>query len=150
MTTEELYEKMEKNINTAMSKLDKKIDSNINILGKQIKSLNSDMNSKVKILGRQIKTLKDDMNSKFNDINSKFNDINSNFNDIYSNLNDINSNLKQLNNKIDTVTNTNLAQILLNQTDFKNEINKKVTYNELEHKKLDCRITELEIQRIHF
>ena len=59
----------------------------------------------------------------------------------------MNMNFKKLNDKLDGVTNSNIAQILSNQTKFQNEVNKKNKYNELEHKKFDCRITELELKK---
>lgn len=122
MTTEELYEKISITINN----LDKKMENNINKLDKKI-------DKNIKRLESQVKDLKNDTSKQIKDLR-----------------NDMNLNFKKLNDKLDGVTNSNLAQILVNQTNFKNEINKKTTYNELEHKKLDCRITELELQGRYF
>lgn len=88
-----------------------------------------------------------EMKKEFKNVNIRLDNVEKRLDNVEMEVQKMKVNLEKVNDKLDNVTNSNLAQILFNQTKNQKEINNKMTYNELEHKKFDCRITELELQK---
>lgn len=109
------------------------VDELFEKMDQKINDLDKKMDQKINGLDKK-------MNKKFNNLETQMTDL----------RNDMNNNFEKINNKLDGVTNSNLAQILTNQIKFQNKINSQIRYNELEHKKLDCRISELELRKYQY
>ncbi len=102
-------------------------------------------------LYKKIESKFENIDNRFDSLENRFGDMKNSFEnkfeEIDNKIGEVNTNVKKINEKLDMVTNSNIAQILTNQMRFQNEINGKIRYDELEHKKFDCRISELELQK---
>ena len=105
------------------------------------------------------------MDKKFHDIDNKFNKSFKEVNDKMDNgfkkikdkvdngfkeINDkVDEESRKINNKLDVITNSNMAQILSAQTNNMKQMNQKldkyIEKNEVEHKKFDYEISNLEM-----
>ncbi len=112
---------------------------------------NEELYKKIESKFENIDNRFDSLENKFDNLENRFGDMKNSFEnkfeEIDNKIGEVNTNVKKINEKLDMVTNSNIAQILTNQMRFQNEINGKIRYDELEHKKFDCRISELELQK---
>ena len=143
MTTEELYEKIDNKFNVVINGLEKKMDNRFDKIENRLNKVENRLD-KVENGLNKVENRLDKVENRLDKVENTVDNIHIKVQDLRD---DMNANFKKINDKLDGVTNSNIAQILSNQTKFKNQINNKTTYNELEHKKFDCRITELELQR---
>ena len=145
MTTEELYINLDNKFNKTINEIEERLENKFNKTINEVEErLENKFNKSINEMGQ---SLENKFTKSINELDKK---IDNRFDKVGKQVQELkigmDENFKKINDKLDGVTNSNIAQILSNQTNFKNKINKENTYNKLEHKKFDCRITELELQ----
>ena len=95
-------------------------------------------------MNKRFKEFDDKMNKGFKEVNDK---MNKGFREIN---NKMDNGFAEVNNKLDVLANSNMAQILISQTQSTKEINEKldkyIAKNEIEHKKFDYEIADTKMK----
>ena len=141
MQIEELWDKIQnelveiktntKELNIKIDNVEKRLDAKID---KVEKSLNAKIDKVEKRLDAKIDNVEKCLNAKVDNVKTELNEK----------FDSVNGRLDRLENKVDIMANVNVAKILEQQTQMRQELNNKIDQymlqNNLEHKKFDYQI----------
>lgn len=124
-------------------KIDKRLDKMDDRFDKIDQRLDK-MDDKFGKIDQRFQQFDDKMNKGFKEVNDK---MNKGFREIN---NKMENGFAEVNNKLDVLANSNMAQILISQTQSTKEINEKldkyIAKNEIEHKKFDYEIADTKMK----